>query len=492
MRKTTLVLVLLPVVAMLGYALGVTGVGVVAAVLLGVVAFSGVLVTRFPTDRLLWITTCLFVLTVTWNGIRLGGGGAFGNAFMVLAFAALAAHVVVERRPLILPPWLLLAGTGLFFAQLLSLVFPPDVALTNKSDIQFLSLYNSSVLIGERSDVAQMIKFEVSLVMVPVLIIAAVTTVVRARRLLDLFAMSSVVSSLVAIADYSGLQVGPVPLLADERASGLTVHPNYLALGCTISIPLVMLWFLRRDPRLKLAGAVVLPILLAGVMTSGSRAGAVAAVTGVVGAGILLPELRRKLLIVIPIAGMIGVLVIGYTKVGHGILDQVRLSSGSDVAGSDYQRTYVADVALEQIRDRPVQGVGFSVIADAHSIYLELLAAGGIIALTSFLIFCGGLAGAARNALRGPYRDEVAVASLGIAIWLVAGAVGNELADKFLYVVPGVLLALGRVTALQRRAAMESATSTAPAVIARPGAGGPHRDAPEARHPDDVRDPVLA
>ncbi len=57
---------------------------------------------------------------------------------------------------------------------------------------------------------------------------------------------------------------------------------------------------------------------------------------------------------------------------------------------------------MEQIKARPIEGVGFSVIANAHNIYLELLDAGGMIALAAFLVFLGGLVQSLRRSRAGP------------------------------------------------------------------------------------------
>lgn len=465
MRKTAAALAILMAVSAAGILLAGVGISPMLAATAGVLAVGAAAAARVPTDRLLWASTCLFVLTITWNGIRVGGG-AFGNMFLALAVVSLIAHVLVTRNALPLPPALLLVGLGLLLAQTLSLVFPPNVALTNKSEIQFLSLFLTPVYLPPRSDIAELLKFEVSIVLVPVLMMTAAVTARRCGRLLDLFAISAVVSALVATLDYHGFGLGPIPLQVDRRAAGLAIHPNYLALGATMAIPLVMLWFARADVRWRLAGLAAVPILLLGVMASGSRAGAVTAAVAVVVPVVIVPRLRGNLSIALPVLGMVAVVALTSTSLGRQVLEQVRLSGGSNTAGSDFQRAYAGQVAHEQIQARPLQGVGFSVIADAHNIYLELLAAGGVIALSAFAVFCGSLAAATRRVLAGPHRDTVAVAALSTVLWLISGVVGNEVADKFLYVVPGVILALARVEGRRRRPAAPAPAPVAAALSA--------------------------
>ncbi|MCW3017145.1 MAG: hypothetical protein JWO02_4237, partial [Solirubrobacterales bacterium] len=464
MRKTGPVLVFLMIVSAAGFVLAGVGATPAVGVVLGILAVGAAGLSRVSTDRIVWVTACIFVVTVTWNGIRVGGG-AFGNVFLALAVVSLVAHVIMSGKPLALPPWLLIVGLGVLLAQLLSLVFPPNVELTNMSDVQFLTLYTnampSPVYLPHRSDVAQLLKFEVSIVLVPVLMLAAGVTRRRCTQLLDLFTISALVNGFVAVADYSGFQIGPTPL-SGTRASGLTIHPNYLALTATIAIPLAMLWLARADVRWRLAGMFAVPTLVVSVYASGSRAGAVTAVMAVALTAVALPRLRRSLAVVLPVLGMLGVVVLVFTSTGDHILSQVRISGGGDTAGSDYQRSYVASVAIEQIKARPLQGVGFSVIADAHDIYLELLAAGGAIVLASFFLFCGGLVAATTRGLRGLLRNEVTAAAIAVGLWLVNGILDNQVADKYLYVVPGVLIAMGRVSA---RAPVEGVTEATPGAV---------------------------
>jgi hypothetical protein len=164
--------------------------------------------------------------------------------------------------------------------------------------------------------------------------------------------------------------------------------------------------------------------------------------------------------------------VLLFTDNGRKILHQIRLGSGSSTAGSDTQRSMDATVAFAQFKARPLTGVGFSVITDAHDIYLQLLAAGGIVALGAFGAFCGGLIGSARRALTGRQSDAVVAVAVAIVVWLVNGVFDNQLADKYLYVLPGVLYAMSRVAVARRRAAAADEAPAPPQAAAGRGAGG--------------------
>jgi O-antigen ligase len=164
-----------------------------------------------------------------------------------------------------------------------------------------------------------------------------------------------------------------------------------------------------------------------------------------------IPSLRRGLALVVPAIGMALVPLLLFTRFGHQVLDQVRLHSSASTSGSNSARSDLADLAIKQIQARPIQGVGFGVIEDAHSIYLQILAAGGVIGLGAFLTFVGGLWGATRRALDSPQRDAAAASAIAVLMWLANGIFDSQLADKYLYVVPGLLVAMSCVASATTR-----------------------------------------
>jgi O-antigen ligase len=420
-------------------------------------------------DKLAFAAVAVFVFTVTWNGIRVGGG-AFGDGFMALALAAVIAYVVAEKRPLPLPPWLLVAAIGFFLAGLLTMIFPPSVAVVQRSVLAQLTIKLEDGIQGLTaipSNTSELIKYELSLV-VPLLVIGATAfTPARCRTLVNAWTAGAIVNGCVGIVDYAGLHIAPVPF-TDNRSAGLTVQSNYLALTCVLAIPMAMLWF-GRSRRWTAAGVFGVIALLGGVYASGSRAGTVAALLAVAATIVLVPRLRPALPTVVPVAGMAIVAALAFTNLGTKVLSQIRLgSSSTSTTFSDDQRTLEAQVAYAQIKARPIEGVGFSVIGNAHDLYLELLDAGGVIALGSFLVFVGGLGVSARRSVRGPLGDEAIVCSIAVVAWLANGVFDNQLADKYLYVVPGLLWAIARTTLLL---------------------GAPRR-APPPVQPDPSRDPI--
>jgi hypothetical protein len=444
--KTAVGLATLFAVAASGVALAGAGVGPVAGAAAGILVVGAVALLGVSIDRIMWITVSVLVLTITWNGIRVGGG-AFGDVFMVAAFASVVGYYLLEQRAPALPSWLVLAGIGFLLAGLLVVIFPPSLGLANRAVVQQESLLIVPGYLPPRSDPSFLAKFELSLVLIPVIVAAAATTRRRCRQLLDLWALGAFVNAAVAVADYAGIaHLAPDPITA-SRSSGLTIHPNYLALSAVMGIPAAMIW-IGRSRRWTVAGVIAVATLLGGVYASGSRAGAVASAAAILLTALALPRFRQRALPLLPFAAMALLVLLTFTKLGSSIAHQVRLGGGDpSAAGSDAQRSQDAHLAIAQIRARPLEGVGFSVIQDAHDIYLQVLAAGGIVAMASFLVYLGGLARAARRAwVRAP-RDEVVAALVTISMWLVNGVFDNQLADKYLYVIPGVLLGLSRLAA---------------------------------------------
>jgi hypothetical protein len=438
-----------------------------AAILLGIVFVAGAItVVGVETEKLALYAVGLLVLTITWNGIRLGGGsaasnsvssgGAFGDATLVLAFGAVLADAIGRSRPMPLPPWLLLAGGGCVLAFVLNMMFPPSAKLANLSAITGATLAQQGGGVpgnvgsaGLGTDGLTLVEYELALILIPVLIATVGTTVARCRRLIDLFIVGAAINGGVGILGLVGFHIFSSAAF-QNRSGGLTIHPNYLALTCVLALPMAMLWF-GRSRRYNVGAAVAVLLLLGGVYASGSRAGFVAAIIGVMVPTVLVPRLRRGLPILFPVAGVGLVVLLLFTSTGHRLLVQLRLAGGpaganASVSGSDYQRSLVAHVAWTQIQARPVVGVGWTQITTAHDIYLELLDSGGAIALASFLIFLGGMVASLRRALSGPLRDEAIVCAAGILAWLANGVFDNQVADKYLYIVPGLLLAIGRTT----------------------------------------------
>jgi hypothetical protein len=416
--------------------------------LLLVVGLAGVLVVvaavavfAIPIEKIAYAAVAMLVLVITWNGFRLVGG-ALANAFLLLSFAAVIGQAMVARRAIRLPQWLFAAAIGFAAAAMLNVIFPANGGLLNETLLQYRVTPRPAHPIGfltYPSNLLTLVEFEISLVVIPLLIAAVATTAERVNRLIDMWTISAAVNGAVGLVQYA-TQGG--------RAPGLTIHPNYLALTCAIAIPTALLW-VSRGGRWRTSGLFALTLMLGGEYASGSRSGAIAALLAIAATVAAIPRLRRGLGITAPLAGMAVVAVLAFTSTGQQAVNQLRLGGNEstvvNTTGSDMTRTQLANVGWDQFQARPLQGVGFAVIEDAHDIYLQLLAAGGLLALASFVVFVGGVASSTLRARTGPLRDAASAVGIAFVVWLVNGVFTNQLADKYLYVVPGLLLAMSYV-----------------------------------------------
>lgn len=476
-RKVRTPLAILLAALLGGVGLTAVGLSLMAAFAVSVTLLTtAVVILSVPTERLAYWAVGLMLVTITWNGVRVAGH-AVVDFLMVVAFACVAVHVMAGRQPVPAPPWLVASGLGLCLSALLTMIFPPSPGLVRNPLIEQLQATPTAITgpIRARSDSSSLFKFEIALIVLPIMVALVATNAKRCARFADLWALSAIVSATVAILDFSGLtHLSLILSGVMNRQSGLTLQPNHLALSCALALPVATLW-LSREGRWRAAGLAGIALLLSGVYASGSRAGTVAALVAVVTTVGLVPSLRRALPPLLPVAGIVTVSLLMFTNAASQVVDQVRLNGASQsVAASDQERTFLAGLAINDISARPVYGVGYAVIDDAHDIYLQLLAAGGIIGLASFLVYCGGIVTLGRRVRMGRQRDLAAALGVSVLVWLGNGLVGTQVTDRYIYVPASVLLALSIVprretvmaTTIERRGVGDCAFS---------GSGEPRR-----------------
>jgi O-antigen ligase len=260
------------------------------------------------------------------------------------------------------------------------------------------------------------------------------------------YALGSTVSALVASSDSLGLtNIGQsltgVPVDSSGRAAGFTVHPNFLAATCVISTAFA-LWLLTRRPAVRVGAAIMLVPLLLGIYSSGSRGGAAVLVFTLLLSVVVLPEFRRHLSSIALFAGVgVAILFVATPSLGTTILSAVRLQNGGEsVVGSDAVRTIVRQQGISDVKESPVYGVGMQVAAEAHNVYLQALAAGGVLLFTGFIIFLlGAISTAIRLIRQEPFARALAIASISSA---VLSSVENSLVDRLVYVPMALIAAL--------------------------------------------------
>jgi hypothetical protein len=243
------------------------------------------------------------------------------------------------------------------------------------------------------------------------------------------------------------------------RAQGLSTHPNHLALASVmaVGIGLGLAYSTGIRGRLVLAGA--LPILMLGTLLSGSRSGLVAEVMVVAFIALLTHD--RKLILSAVGAAVVFGSAVGLGLVGHSGTSAIgRLLGGGGAAGSDQQRSLTINAALHTIVRHPVTGGGFELALSTHEIILEVAATAGIFGVLG-LGLAGWLVvrptwvryhwGTRRRHAPG---DVLLIGAMAAVLGFYAnGIFGNQLYDRYIWIVFALAAALAHELVLEDRQA---------------------------------------
>ena len=85
--------------------------------------------------------------------------------------------------------------------------------------------------------------------------------------------------------------------------------------------------------------------------------------------------------------------------------------------------------------------------------------------MAAFGTFCWGIVLSVRRALCTPARQEATALTVAVLVWLLGGLVDNQVADRYLYVVPALLIAFARLPE-SRAGAIVGTPAPTPAVPA--------------------------
>ena len=408
----------------------------------------------------------LAVGTATWNGLTVGGL-QIAHAALAGALVLLAGAAIGQRRPVAVPAWVwILAGAIVLVAGAAMLWPTAPGYLTGRVQLhpEATVLPSFDVL-----NVLNAVRWLVAVVALPV---AACLAVARRPRLAGILAsgwtLGAVANAAVAVTDEFGLSTISAQLLSivdvGGRQAGLGAHPNHLAMAVALVAP-VATWRLltasSATARWGWLGAAA--VLAGGLLVSGSRGGLAGTVLGV---GITVLALAAGRRLILPLVGALLVAAVGTVTVapeGVGrVAEALRLSGAESAQASNDVRALVLDQALLDVEHSPVLGIGLPVIVEGHSIYLQLLAAGGLLL---FLAFLAAMTVFARDAWAlGPLGGLPTVLLTSTVVWLVVGVVENHLTDVFLYVPLAIVAGL--------RAAHPPAGEAPPVPLVVTGRGG--------------------
>jgi hypothetical protein len=422
--------------------------GIVKYGLVGLIVFA-CLLTIVKVDLYKFGVACAYstAFFTSWNGFRLGGL-IVGDAFMLLAMGCLVFANLGGTFPKI-PGWVIQLAFGIILVAILHQLLPTDpLYLMNRVNLTAAgqpALPPHGILL---TNLGIGLKFVIGILFIPTIF---AIPAMRDRRIIGrfafAFALGASVSAVVAFSDRLGItRLGHVlthlPAISGARQPGFSLHPNFLAAGCVLALPIAIWMVVSANRSGRLVGAALLLALVLGVYASGSRGGTAALGVTIVVSIAVLPRARPYLpqfLLALIVAAL--ALSTVFPAIGHKILVTTRLSGDtSSTAGSDIVRAAVGAQGVRDFYHSPFDGIGLQVATQASNVYLQLAATGGLILITSMAIYLAGAALAARRLFA--YSTLAAPLLTTIVAVLVLNYFEADLTDRFYYVPEALIVAL--------------------------------------------------
>lgn len=396
-----------------------------------------------------WIgvgAACAAAFTLSWNGVAVGPLRV-GDVLVLVALVSLV--VGNPNDGLRSPPWWIKQVAAVLVLLVAILIFlPPDLAYLSQRTVVSAGGHPSNFskvpdLAGTNIFVA--FKFIVAVAAIPMVFGGAARVDRRAARWLAIaFATGSGLSGAIAFADHLGANFGVLltgSANVGDRQAGFSDHPNFLAAGLVLAIPVAFWLLLSRIRYDRLIGAAAMAGCLGGVFASGSRGGAVTAAVAI--ALSVLAHRRTRAhalaitLFVLVAAGVVGGVI---PSVGALLLKVTRLNNPAATIGSDQVRAISGAQGVRDFLHSPLHGVGLQVSFDASEVYLQELASGGLLLFLAMQVYMvGGIVTATLHMRRSPLAAALLVSLVATVILNFFEA---DLTDRFYYVPAAILIAL--------------------------------------------------
>jgi O-antigen ligase len=289
------------------------------------------------------------------NTLRVQGAFTVTDAFLLAAALILLPSILLRRRIEGVNESFLLAGSLLVMGALLGATSSSEYA----------------------ANLGPLAKLVIAVFLVYAVFVAWEPTIGEAWLFVGCYVASASVSALWGV-----FHLNPYT----DRAAGLTVHPNHLALVCVLALgPALAAALILSGWRAVLAAAAAV-VLLTGVVSSGSRAALVGAAVVIGLATVLAARARIARLLLLVALG--AVLLIPFLVLAAPTENALaRFTAGSESArASDIGRRQLISEAVALVEDHPLTGAGLEAAKQPHDIFLGLLAGGGPIALLGLLL----------------------------------------------------------------------------------------------------------
>ena len=276
-----------------------------------------------------------------------------------------------------------------------------------------------------------LVRFTLSTVVVVMLVGLWSPSAQGVRRMIWAYVMGSSVSVAAAFiwGGYGG----------SGRAFGLSLHPNHLGLICLLACGGAAALAMESAPGTKRRLAYVLGgVQVAGIVLSGSR-GAILGLAVAVFAFLAAAGNWRILRRVVALGALVvlGAFVASSVLPGVNAIDRIR---GADrtTAVSNKERQVAVQDALVQIAERPVVGSGFEFALEAHSVYLQVWVAAGVVGLIGFARLAWSSVRVIRKLRNSPFSAALMATFIG---YLATGATSTVLWDRYVWLFCGLALA---------------------------------------------------
>lgn len=422
--------------------------GSIGEVLIGAVVFLAVAVVLVRVDvrRAGVVAACAACFTLTWNGWFVGPVRP-GDVLILVALGCFvyAAPNHAVRTP---PWWVKQLGVLVVLVAVLAILLPTDpIYLAHRVVLDASgqpAVSTKGSIAGANIGIA--FKFVVAVVAIPMAFSGAALVDRRSVRWLAIsFAVGTALSGFVAFLAYEGVAdlgqyltgIKSIP----GRQLGFSDHPNFLAAGLVLAIPFACWMLVATDRRERWLGTASLPSLILGVYASGSRGGAVCVVIAIVISFALLPRTRAHMPAIL-LSGAIAATAVAaaFPALGAAVLKATRLAGGPSTEGSDTVRALVGAQGVRDFHHSPIDGIGLQVATEASQVYLQQLAAGGLLLFAAMSIYS---LGAMWTSWRLIPRYDLAAATLAaILATLCLNVFEADLTDRFYYVPAAILIAL--------------------------------------------------
>jgi O-antigen ligase len=369
---------------------------------------------------------------MTYNGLRVGPFFTISDVFLLAGGLLLILSLMVRPTGYrVLPSWLFITNGIVLIPGLLSMFISDNL----------------------QEDILGLTRFMLAALFVPVILGEAGRYEHQRKLLINGWIIFTAFNAGIAFSDLVlrtsiGWKITGFEWLG--RTGGLAVHPNHLGLACAMALPvsLVQMSIVKQLNR-QLIWLLIPLALMVGVLVSGSRAALIGSGAGLVMLCFLNNRLIKPLLLIFIISLLLLSIAVKYQP---GIFDLLnygwnRLLGGVSVGESDAIRLeYYSETYLEFI-ENPLIGVGFGIVRRSHNIYLQILQAGGALALIGFLAFIVrfllfGWNLTLEKRMAAHNRDVAKALLTSIVIWLIVGLVQNQISDRFLYIPMGLILSM--------------------------------------------------